>query len=108
MKELIKSIKVLQEKFRRILIRHFNNIPLNIHHRNLEKLVTEIFKVKNGLSPELMNNVSRFIEKPYSQRATSHFRLRKISTTKYGIEVYGIFFQMNMKLSNRLQILRQK
>ena len=70
MKELIKSMKGLQEKFRRILIRHFKNIPLNIHHRNLQRLVTEIFKVKNGLSPELMNDVSEFIEKPYSQRTT--------------------------------------
>ena len=59
---------------------------MNIHHRNLQKLVTEIFKVKNGLSPELMNDVFEFIEKPYSLRTTSHFRSRKIRTTKYGIE----------------------
>ena len=59
---------------------------MNIHHRNLQKLVTEIFKVKNGLSPELMNDVFEFIEKPYSQRTTLHFRSRKIRTTKYGIE----------------------
>ena len=39
---------------------------LNIHHKNLPKLVTEIFKVKNGLSPELMN-VFEFFEKPYFQ-----------------------------------------
>ena len=59
---------------------------LNIHHKNLQKLVTEIFKVKNSLSPELMNDVFEFIEKPYSLRTTSHFRSRKIRTTKYGIE----------------------
>ena len=59
---------------------------MNIHHRNLQKLATEIFKVKNGLSPELMNDVFEVIEKPYSLRTTSHFRSRKIRTTKYGIE----------------------
>ena len=59
---------------------------MNIHHRNLQKLVTEIFKVKKGLSPELMNDVFEFMEKPYSLRTTSHFRSRKIHTTKYGIE----------------------
>ena len=37
-------------------------------------------------SPELMNDVFEFIEKPYSPRTTSHFRSRKIHTTKYGIE----------------------
>ena len=71
------------------MIRHFKNIEdnsLNIHHRNLQKLVTVIFKVKIGLSPELMNDVFEFMEKPYSLRTTSHFRLRKIHTTKYGIE----------------------
>ena len=48
--------------------------------------MTEIFKVKNSLSPELMNDVFEFIKKPYSLRTTSHFRSRKIRTTKYGIE----------------------
>ena len=33
-----------------------------------------------------MNDVFEFIEKPYSLRTTSHFRSRKIRTTKYGIE----------------------
>ena len=59
---------------------------MNIHHRNLRRLVTEMFKAKNGLLPELMNDVFEFIEKPYSLRATSHFRSKKIRTTKYGIE----------------------
>ena len=54
---------------------------MNIHHRNLENLVTE-----NNLSPELNNDVFKFIKKPYSLQATSHFRSRKIRTAKYGIE----------------------
>ena len=33
-----------------------------------------------------MNDVFEFIEKPYSLRTTSHFRSRKIRTTKCGIE----------------------
>ena len=41
---------------------------LNINHRNLQKLATKIFKVKNALSPELMNDVFQFIQKPYSLR----------------------------------------
>ena len=64
---------------------------MNIHLRNLQKLVTEIFKVKNGLSPELMNGVFEFIEKPYSLRTTPHFRSRKICTAKYGIEKPSYF-----------------
>ena len=48
--------------------------------------MTAIFKVKNELPPELMNDVFEFIEKPSSLRTTSHFRSRKIHTTKCGIE----------------------
>ena len=48
--------------------------------------MSEIFKVKNGLSPGLMNDVFEFIQKPYSLQTTSHYRSRKIHTTKYGIE----------------------
>ena len=33
-----------------------------------------------------MNDAFKFIEKLYSLRTTSHFRSRKIRTTKYGIE----------------------
>ena len=53
---------------------------LNIYHRNLQKIMTEIFKVKNRLSPELMNDAFEFIEKPYSLQATSNFRSRRIRT----------------------------
>ena len=77
--------------------------------------MAEILKVKNDLSPKLMNDVFEFIEKPYSLQTTSHFRSRKIRTTKYGVETpsylgpnYGILFQINIKLLNHLQILRQK
>ena len=43
--------KDFHSSFQELLI---EDNSLNIHHRNLQKLVTEIFKVKNGLSPELM------------------------------------------------------
>ena len=70
-----KDFKLL---FQELLI---ENNSLNIHHRNLQKL-----GLKNGLSPELINDVFEFIEKPYSLQTTSHSRSRKICTTKYGIE----------------------
>ena len=64
----------------------------NIHPRNLQRLVTEIIKVKNGLSPELINHIFEFIDKPYSLlptnnfTSTTHFRSRRILTAKCGIE----------------------
>ena len=89
-RKLNQTINHIHEKALRIVYNHFNpsfqellikDNSLNIHHRSLQKFVTKIFKVKNGLSPELMNDISEFIEKPYSLRTTSHFRSRKIRTT---------------------------
>ena len=98
-RKLNERINHIDERALRIVYKDFNlsfqellieDNSLNIHHRNLQKLVTEIFKVKNGLSPELMNDVFEFMEKPYSPRTTSHFRSRKIRTTRYGIETSWI------------------
>ena len=37
---------------------------VNIHQRNLQFLVTEIFKVRNNVSPEIMKQIFDF-QKPY-------------------------------------------
>ena len=39
-----------------------------IHDRNFQKLVTEIFKVKMNLVPEIMKEVFKIIESPYALR----------------------------------------
>ena len=94
-RKLNERINHIHERALRIVYKDFNSSfqelliednSLNIHHRNLQKLVTEIFKVKSGLSPGLMNDVFEFIKKPYSLWTNSHFSSRKIRTTKYGIE----------------------
>ena len=98
-RKLNERINHIHERALRIVYKDFNSSfqelltednSLNIRHKNLQKLVTEIFKVKNGLSPELMNDVFESMEKPYSPRTTSHFRSRKIRTTRYGIETSWI------------------
>ena len=60
---------------------------VTIHERNLQVLVTEIFKVKNNLSPEIMKQVFDFQEPYYNLRSeTSQFRRENIKTTHYGIQ----------------------
>ena len=97
MKELRIVYKDFNTSFQELLT---EDNSLNIHDRNLQKLVTEIFKVKNGLSPELMNDVFEFIEKPYSLRTTSHFRSCTIRTTKYGVETLSY---LGLKSRNLVQ-----
>ena len=46
-----------------------------IHDRNLQKLLTEIFKIKMKLAPEIMNEVFDFIECRYPLRNELRFKL---------------------------------
>ena len=41
---------------------------VTVHHKNLQVLVTEIFKVKNNLAPDIMKNVFELKEPPYNLR----------------------------------------
>ena len=66
-KMLNEKINDIHERAPRIVYKDFNwsfqelvieDNSLNIHHRNLQKRVTEIFEVTYGLSPELINFLS--------------------------------------------------
>ena len=60
---------------------------VTIHQRNLQVLATEIFKVKNNLSPKIMKQVFDFQEPYYNLRSeTSQFKRENIKTTQYGIQ----------------------
>ena len=61
--------------------------PVTIHQRNMQVLVTEIFKVKNNLSPEIMKQVFGFQVPYYNFHfETSQFRRENVKTTHYGIQ----------------------
>ena len=57
-----------------------------IHHRNLQKLATEIYKVKNNLSPSFMNNVFPDSINPYDLRNEPAFRTSNIRAVYNGTE----------------------
>ena len=57
-----------------------------IHHRNLQKLAIEIFKVKLGIAPQIMKNVFPLIDNPYNLRNETKFKSRNVHTVQYGIE----------------------
>ena len=60
---------------------------VTIHQRNLKVLVTEIFKVKNNLSLEIMKQVFDCQEPYYNLRSeTSQFGRENIKTTHYVIQ----------------------
>ena len=60
---------------------------VSIHQENLQALATEIFKVKNNLSLEIIKQVFDFQEPYYNLRSeTSQFRRENIKTTHNGIQ----------------------
>ena len=58
----------------------------SIHHRNLQKLATEMYKVKNNLSPSFMKNIFPDTTNPYNLRNGPEFNTTNIHTVTHGTE----------------------
>ena len=57
---------------------------LTIHHRNLQKLVTEMFKVKVGIEPEILKDIFKIEEKPYNLRHKFLVKSNNATSVNYG------------------------
>ena len=85
-------INKLHERALRIVYKNPNLTLLtldnsfSIHHRNLQKLATQMFKIKNRLSPILMQELFPTHESNYDLRNKKHWETSNVRTTCYGIE----------------------
>ena len=87
-----------------------------IHQRNLQKLAIEIFKVKKGIAPAIMNSVFELNDNPYSLRNDmAFFKSRNVHTVRYGIETASFVgpriwnsLPQEIKESTSLQIFKSK
>ena len=60
---------------------------VTIHVRNLHPLVTEVYKVKNHISPEITGDIFHFQENEnYNLRSGTHLASRNMRTTLFGKE----------------------
>ena len=59
---------------------------VSIHQRNLQLLATEIFKVKNGVSTGLTEDIFHFVNKPYNLRNNRILFRKRNRTVFYGTE----------------------
>ena len=58
-----------------------------IHHRNIQTLATEMFKVKNGMSPEIICDIfTQRINNHHNLRHINHFETPFVSTVYNGTE----------------------
>ena len=59
------------------------NKSVTIHHRNLQTLANEIFKVKNNITPEILTEIFSQKESNYSIRNRQALQGRSIKTVMY-------------------------
>ena len=69
--------------FRELLERHKS---VTIHERNIQVLLTEIFKVKSGFAPEIMTEILKFKDHSYDLRKNNCTDRQIIKSCKYGSE----------------------
>ena len=86
-----------------------------IHHRNLQKLATEMYKVKNNMSPSFMNSMFPLASNIYNLRNNQDFKTDNIRTVSYGSETIAYrgpktwaLVPQNIKISNTLQEFKAK
>ena len=94
-RQLNARISRLHERAWRVVYRDFDSSfeellsrdsSTTLHQRNLQKLMTEIFKVKTGIAPELMEGVFEFTDVSYNLRNQSKCNRSIPCTEKYGTE----------------------
>ena len=59
---------------------------LSIHHKNIQILTTEVFKVVNNTCPPIMKTFFDFRENRYSIRKFQDMRQQKVRTARYDLE----------------------
>ena len=87
-----------------------------IHPRNLQYLLIEIYKVKKGFSPTIMNEVFQFFENPaYELRSGVHLPSRNLRTVFFGTEsIINLGSKLwnmipeNIKFSESLNVFKSK
>ena len=59
---------------------------VTIHERNIQELLTETFKVKSGVAPEIMTEILKFKDHSYDLRNNNCTERRIIKSYIYGSE----------------------
>ena len=62
------------------------NRSVSIHHKNIQTLTTEVFKVVNSICPPIMKTFFDFRENRYNIRKFQEMRQQKVRTVRYGLE----------------------
>ena len=70
--------------------------PFTIHHRNLQKLATEKYKIKNNYSPLMMKPIFPDSTNPYKLRNKKPFQTNNVRTVFNGTETLSYRGSQNL------------
>ena len=59
---------------------------VSIHHKNLQVLAIEMFKIKNNMAPEFLNEIFQNRALLYNLRTNSNFSSRQVHSVYHGTE----------------------
>ena len=94
-KEINHKIGKLHERALRIVYNdHFSSFEellskdksVTVHQRNLQTLATEMYKILNGFSPDIMQDIFEIKRNYYNTRNVPAFSSRNIKTVRYGLQ----------------------
>ena len=81
---------------------------VSIHQRNLQLLATEIFKVKNGVSTGLTEDIFHFVNKPYDLRNNRILFRKRNRTAFYSTESLSSLAPRIRRLKTKVNYLNSK
>ena len=62
-----------------------------VHHRNIQSLAIELFKVKENLSNTIMNDILQTRTLPYNLRSNTDFARSFVNTSRFGLNSLRYF-----------------
>ena len=91
-------INKLHERSLRIILNDYssnfnilleNNNDISNHHRNIQALLIEVFKMKNELAPPIMESILNKRFNTYNLRNFQEFATERKRTVWYGLETFS-------------------
>ena len=62
-----------------------------VHHRNIESLAIELFKVKENLSNTIMNDILQTRTLPYNLKSNTEFARSFVNNSRFGLNLIRYF-----------------
>ena len=59
---------------------------VSIHHRNIQRLAIEIYKVLHGFSPPILNDIFVPVSRPYNFRRNDTLQKQRVNSVRHGTE----------------------